>query len=81
MEKLKETRGRKAKHLFPDFEVGETYQFKATDPADLNKYGNASYAYASKVCARVMHYSRSNGLGWKIARRTFGTVVEITILP
>jgi hypothetical protein len=79
MEKLIETRGRKAKHTFPDFEIGETYQFTATDPADL-KDGVATYAYANKVCARVMHYSRSKNLGWKIARRTFGATVEITIL-
>lgn len=80
MEKLIETRGRRAKHTYPHFEVGETYQFTAYEPSDI-KDGAATPAYASKVVARVMHYSRRNGLGWKIARRTLGATVEITLLP
>lgn len=80
MEKLIETRGRRAKYEYPHFEVGATYQFTAHEPSDI-KDGAATQAYASKVVARVMHYSKKNGLGWKIARRTLGTTVEITILP
>lgn len=77
---LKETRGKKVKHTYPDFEVGETYVFTATEPADL-KDGIATYAYASKIVGRVLRYSARLGLGWRVARRTFGANVEITILP
>lgn len=77
---LIETRGRKAKYDFSVMEVGETYQFTATKPDDL-KDGVANNKYANRVAARVMHFSRRKGLGWKIARRTFGATVEITILP
>ena len=78
---LKETRGRRPKYLFPDLERGETYEFVATHKSDINKDGTATHAYASKIAARVMYYSKKNNLGWKIARRTFGAAVQITILP
>lgn len=75
---LTETRGRKPKYDFSAFTVGDVLTYEATG-RNLKK-GVATHQFATKVTARVQAYSKRNGLGWKVARRTFGAKVEISIM-
>lgn len=76
---LTETRGRKPKYDFSEWKIGDTLTYEATG-RNLRK-GVATHQFATKVTSRVQAYAKRNGLEWKIARRTFGAKVEISIHP